>query len=135
MPYRSPPLLLATLLCLGSLGCGTADSVDAVQGVRNNARIQSDVNTCPTFAFYMVLPKQLRDGEPATVIALATDAGSSDESITYAWTATSGTFSRVDSSVTEYSCTSSGPQVLRVTASDQDGCGSALNLDVECNAQ
>lgn len=127
-------ILRALFLVTVQLGCGTADSVDAVQGVRNGATVATGVNTCPSFGFYMVLPKQLRAGEVATAIAVATDAQSSTEHLTYDWTATSGTFSRTDASVTEYSCASSGAQVLRVTASDQNGCSSALNLDVECSA-
>jgi hypothetical protein len=132
---HNPLLTFATLaLSVTLLGCGTADSVDAVEGVRNGATVATGVNTCPSFAFYMVLPKQLRPGEIATVIAVATDARSSATNITYAWTATSGTFSRTDTSVTEYSCASSGAHVLRVTASDQNGCNSALALDVVCDA-
>jgi hypothetical protein len=121
------------LVAASSLACGTADSVDAVQGVRNGATVATGVNTCPSFGFYMVLPKQLRAGEVATAIAVATDAQSTS-TLTYAWTATSGTFSRTDTSVTEYTCTNTGAQVLHVTASDQNGCDSALDLAVECDA-
>lgn len=133
---RTPSLfsLMWLALAAGSLGCGSAESVDAVEGVRKGATVKTGVNTCPTFTFYMVLPKRVRGDEVATVIAVASDAQSSRRPLTYVWTATSGTFSRTDSSLTEYRCGDRGPQVLEVTASDQNGCDSVLNLDVECDA-
>jgi hypothetical protein len=118
-----------------SLSCGSADSVRAVQDdPPPDVGVDTKINSCPSFAFSLVLPKQIRAGEVATVAAFAIDPDSDDTQLDYAWSATSGDFSAPTDSLTEYRCAESGPQVLRVTTSDPDGCENNLDLDVTCDA-
>jgi hypothetical protein len=125
--------LSALLLCGGVLGCGAADNVlDTREDAPEDVPINSSVNACPSFAFYMVLPRELRLGELATVTAYATDADSDDTKLSYAWLATSGSFAEPARGLTSYSCTDAGPQVLTVTTWDPDGCENSLDLDVTC---
>jgi len=129
-----------TLVAIGALGhvflsCGTADTVTAVQDEPPpKAGIETKINSCPSFAFSMVLPKKIRAGEVATALAFAVDPDSDDVTLRYAWSATSGDFAAPADSLTEYTCAESGPQVLRVTTSDPDGCESNVDLDVTCDA-
>lgn len=121
------------LLCCGLLGCGAAENVlTAREDAPEDVPIDSSVNACPSFAFSMVLPKALRLGELATVMAYATDADSDDTKLSYAWLATSGSFAEPARGLTSYSCTDAGPQVLTVTTWDPDGCENSLDLDVTC---
>ena len=51
------------------------------------------------------------------VSAMATDADTG-ETLTYAWSATSGTFSSVGSATTKYACGPAGMNTLTVTVTD-----------------
>jgi hypothetical protein len=116
-----------------TLSCGVADSVRAPRADDPpDVGVQSQINSCPSFAFSLVLPKQIAAGETATVAAFAIDPDSDDTQLGYVWSATSGDFAAPTASLTEYTCTESGPQVLRVTTSDPDGCEDNLDLDVTC---
>jgi len=117
-------------------GCGAADGTRTLQEepVTVEARGDSAVNTCPSFAFYLVLPKEIRAGEIATATALATDADSDDAKLSYVWSASAGELTQPDSSLTKYTCTDFGPQALQVTARDPQGCEANLTLAVTCLA-
>ena len=115
------------------LSCGAADSVRADRPEDPpDVGVESQINSCPSFAFSLVLPKQIATGEIATVAAFAIDPDSDDTQLGYAWSATSGDFAAPTASLTEDTCIESGPQVLRVTTSDPDGCENNLDLDVTC---
>jgi hypothetical protein len=117
------------------LGCGAADSSRAVQDEPPDAaQLDATVNTCPSFAYSMVLPQAIRAGETAFVVALATDPDSDDALLTYRWSASSGDFGHANDPLSEYTCADAGPQVLTVTTSDPDGCENNLDFDVVCAA-
>jgi hypothetical protein len=129
------PAAFAALCVLArlTLSCGAADSVRAARpDDPPDVGVESQINSCPSFAFSLVLPKQIAAGEIATVAAFAIDPDSDDTQLGYVWSATSGDFAAPTASLTEYTCTESGPQVLRVTTSDPDGCENNLDLDVTC---
>jgi hypothetical protein len=127
--------LAAAVLGYSFFSCGAADSVKAVQADPPPAAgIETKINSCPSFAFSMVLPKRIRAGEVAIATAFAVDPDSDDDLLHYAWSATSGDFAAPDDSLTDYTCVELGPQVLRVTTSDPDGCESNIDLDVTCDA-
>jgi hypothetical protein len=126
--------VVASVLGYGFFSCGAADSVKALPPEPPpQAGIQTKINACPSFAFSMILPKRIRTGEVATALAFAVDPDSDDVTLRYAWSATSGDFAAPGDSLTEYTCRESGPQVLRVTTSDPDGCESNVDLDVTCD--
>jgi hypothetical protein len=124
--------VVASSLC--ALGCGAADNVKVERSDTDEVSIESTVNTCPVFAFYLVLPKEILPNEVAVVSAQATDIDSDDAKLEYSWSATSGEFTDAQQSPTSYTCGDSGPQVLHVTTLDPDGCEAALDLDVTCLA-
>ena len=116
-------------------GCGAADSTKAVQDdPPEDTRLATTVNTCPWFAYSMVLPQAIRAGETAFVVALGTDLESDDALLTYEWSASSGDFGHPRDPLTEYTCADAGPQVISVTTSDPDGCENNLDFDVVCDA-
>jgi hypothetical protein len=123
---------LPAALCLISLACSASDTTRAVREDPSEAQVRPNPNLCPTFSFYMVLPQRIRDDEPAVAIVYATDVDSDDAKLTYAWSATAGDFTHPDETLTEYSCAGLGPQQLKVTTRDPDGCESVLALDVDC---
>ena len=100
---------LATLvLCLAATaGCGSADST--FQGRDepvDDVGVAPNVNTCPTFAFYFVLPQQIHPEQAAALLVQGTDLDSDDEDLVYQWSATSGVFSTPTHQSTEYRCAS-----------------------------
>jgi hypothetical protein len=116
-------------------GCGSADSSRAVQGEPpEDATLAATINTCPAFAYSMVLPQTIAPGETAFVVALGTDPDSDDALLKYRWSASSGAFGHPTDPLSEYTCADAGPQVLTVTTSDPDGCENNLDFDVVCAA-
>ena len=127
---------VAPLLLLASTACGAADASHAARPApEDDAVVASSVNTCPSFAFYFVLPRQIHLDEFAIAGVQGIDADSDDTELRYVWSATSGTFSTPGRASTQYRCSESGPQVLTVTTSDAEGCAGALALDVNCADQ
>lgn len=122
------PCALALLL-----GCGSADSTRAARPAPvEDAQLGASINSCPTFAYSMVLPQTIHAGETAIVVALGTDPDSDDSLLTYRWTATAGDFGHPNDPLSEYTCADVGPQVLSVTTSDPEGCENNLDFDVVC---
>ncbi len=118
-----------------AIGCGAADATRAVQGdPPADTQLATTVNTCPSFAYSMILPQAIRASETAIAVALGTDPDSDDSLLTYQWSATSGDFGHPKDPLTEYTCADAGPQVLSVTTSDPDGCENNLDFDVVCDA-
>lgn len=115
------------------LGCGSADSTRAARAdPADDTQLGASFNTCPTFAYSMVLPQTIHADETAIVVGLGTDPDSDDALLTYRWSATSGVFGHPSDPLSEYTCAAVGPQVLSVTTSDPDGCENKLDFDVVC---
>jgi len=84
----SPWALVASLVA-----CGAADATLAVRpDPPDDAGFTSSVNTCPSFAFHLLLPRVIRAGEAATASVWAIDTDSDDTLLRYAWSATAGDF-------------------------------------------
>jgi len=107
------------------LVCGTVTT-------RGNTRFNGTFNTCPEIAQLAVAPLQLDVGGKINVSAGATDVDGN--TLTYAWTATGGTFDAATAATTQYNCTAAGPQTLTITVSDGQGCVTALTADVSCTS-
>jgi hypothetical protein len=124
---------VATALLVLLSACSAADSARQDRDrPPEPIAVTPAVNACPTIASYFVLPQRLRPDEFAAVLVQGTDIDSDDDALSYAWSATSGVFSEPAQPFTEYRCAGTGPQVLTVTASDEQGCGEVLALDVDC---
>lgn len=126
-----------SVLALGS-GCGVPDSSQVATGNEpepQEAQVAPDVNTCPSFAFYFVLPKEIPRNEVAKLIVQGTDEDADDADLAYAWEASSGTFDDSSRPITTYRCDQLGPQMLTITATDSSSCSKLLALDVNCLEQ
>ncbi len=93
---------------------------------------ESQINICPAFQGSSANPTDIPAGQPAQILVLAVDPDGLDSSLKFQWSAPSGTFSEPTHSVTEYRCDKSGPQLLKVVATDSDGCSSDLSVNVTC---
>src|SRR4051812_13625428 len=127
---------LAPLVVILLQGCGAGDQTHAVRD--DPPKWQSadiETNVCPVFEASFVSPKLVRAEAPAFVAVRATDPDADDQRITYAWTATAGTFSEPALPATEYRCDELGDQVLTAVASDASDCGVAIHINVTCVAE
>ena len=97
-------LLLVATLCVGSCGGGGGD------GVTNNAPQVSSV-TCS--------PPNVSKGGSTTVVCEASDADG--DTLSYDWTATTGTFTGSGSTVTWMAPNEDGTYTIRVTVTDGKG--------------
>jgi hypothetical protein len=72
---------------------------------------------CPTLTTWLITPQAASSADPISVSVTASDADSGD-TLSYAWSATSGTFVDPTSASTQYDCAATGPQTLTVQVSD-----------------
>jgi hypothetical protein len=89
-------------------------------------------NMCPVFDHHLVVPQDIAPENSADVSVLASDPDGADGTLTYVWSATSGTFTELLLPKTTYRCAAPGAAVLAVHARDVEGCESELLLDVQC---
>jgi len=99
---------------------------------RGNVLVNGQFNSCPELTFVYVAPLQTDVGLQMVVEADATDADG--DTVTYAWTATDGTFVSPSSGDTSYNCSASGDQTLTLTINDGGNCATSLAVDVVCVA-
>lgn len=80
--------------------------------------INGQIDSCPVVTSYIVSPIAVSAGGTIDVSAAGADLDASD-TVTYAWTATAGTFDAPGSASTRYHCpAASSQQVLTITVSD-----------------
>lgn len=72
---------------------------------------------CPTLTGWFITPQSTVGTSPVDVSVMASDADMGD-TLTYAWTATSGTFASAASPMTQYTCAATGSQTLTAAISD-----------------
>ena len=72
---------------------------------------------CPTLAAWLIAPQQTATADPIDVTVTAADADVGD-TLSYAWTATAGTFTSATAATTQYTCTTTGAQTLSVAVTD-----------------
>jgi hypothetical protein len=125
------------LVCGGSLlatGSGSA--------VVDGNLVKGD--NCPVLTAWSASPLQATAPTGSIdVTATASDADA-DESLTFTWSATSGTFAAASSSgpppatsTTKYVCTDAGPATLKVTVTDNhvpSTCSASQEIPVDCNS-
>ncbi len=126
--------------CLSILcSCGSGEGARLTPSNDADAHAAADVtprvNVCPTFRGYLVLPGEIPPAVDAAVFVQATDPDGNPDSLVYAWSADSGTFSRPEQPYTTYRCGDPGPRTLRLSARDSSGCFGHFDVDVSCLAQ
>jgi hypothetical protein len=95
-------------------------------------------NNCPVLNSWMASPLQTSTAGQIDVSAAATDLDTSatpPQTLTYAWTATAGTFVAPAAATTKYSCSVAGTQTLTVTATDNYSptpCAVVQTFTVNC---
>jgi hypothetical protein len=72
---------------------------------------------CPTLTAWLIAPQQSAAADPIDVTITAADSDVGD-TLTYAWTATAGTFASPTAATTQYTCAATGPQTLSVAVTD-----------------
>jgi hypothetical protein len=72
---------------------------------------------CPTLASYFISPQQTMGSSPIDVTVMGADSDVGD-TLTYAWTASSGTFANAANATTQYTCGATGSQTLTVAITD-----------------
>jgi hypothetical protein len=72
---------------------------------------------CPTLASYFISPQATMGSAPIDVTVAGADSDMGD-TLTYAWTATSGSFASATSATTTYTCGATGAQTLTVAITD-----------------
>ncbi|HVY40667.1 MAG TPA: hypothetical protein VHM31_22165 [Polyangia bacterium] len=99
------------LLCSGLVAdAGTLGSVVVTGSV-----VPGD--HCPALTAWFIAPQSATGTTPIDVSVTATDADSG-ETLTYAWTAGSGTFASAGAATTQYTCGTAGSQTLSVAITD-----------------
>jgi hypothetical protein len=119
------------------MGTSSAFNVVAGQSVPVSVNLQCDVTPsdagalgsvvvsgaivpgdhCPTLSSYFISPQQTMGSAPIDVTVMGGDSDQGDM-LTYAWTASSGTFANAAAATTQYTCGATGMQTLTVAITD-----------------
>jgi hypothetical protein len=136
---RSVTCLLAVLL---SVGCGAGErTISDYQRPPDPLQATASTNVCPTFGWWLLLPKSLRLGETTEVIVNVSDPDAPASPLQFEWASSVGAFSEATGvegledlvlAQTAYTCEASGQQRLTLSARDESDCTSTLDLDVLC---
>jgi len=89
-------------------------------------------NNCPALTSYTAAPLAVAVGGVIAVGATASDLDPMT-TLTFAWTATGGSFASATSASTSYNCSAAGSQTLTITVSDGN-CTDAATIPVTCVA-
>jgi hypothetical protein len=120
-----------TLVCGGSQLQSGSGSV-----IVNGTVVGGD--NCPVLQSWMASPLQSSITGQIDVSALATDADTTatpPQTLSYAWTASAGTFVNPTSATTKYNCSVAGDQTLTITVSDDYSptpCTAIMTFPVKC---
>jgi hypothetical protein len=128
------------LTCSGSstfdVKAGTTTSVSphlqCRKGKIGGVGVTPVVNVCPSVDS-ITAPAHDVVGTAVAVSAAASDLDNGPSTLTYAWTATSGSFSSTTIAAPTFTCAAAGTATLRVTVSDSD-CTDTASVDVICDA-
>jgi hypothetical protein len=89
-------------------------------------------NSCPQITATVATPSLARLGETMEVASTVTDADG--DSLTYAWSVSSGDLSSLSDATTTYTCTRLGKARIRLLVTDgHDGCQQSFDVDVNCD--
>jgi hypothetical protein len=95
--------------------------------------VNGSTNVCPHVDGLTVGPLQTTVGNAISIAGSGSDADNAPSSLTYAWTATSGTIAAASSPSTTLTCTAPGTVTVTLTVSDGD-CKDAASIAVTCSA-
>jgi hypothetical protein len=132
-------LTMSATTTTGVSCAGTSAPFDVTAGVTSNVAVNITCNSimpdagtgliiahgtvvagdsCPNLTSSLVSPQQTGLANPIDVMATASDSDVSD-TLTYAWSATAGTFTSASSASTQYHCpATAGTQTLTLTITD-----------------
>jgi hypothetical protein len=135
---RGAPLFLGSFIalsaCSGSHHTQTPDANLPIEVTDGAVKISPTFDDCPTVVV-IASPKSSRVGEPIAVSAIGSDDDSAAH-LTYAWSATAGTFASTTAAGTVFTCPGTqlaGPQTITVAVSDGK-CGQSQSITVSCYA-
>jgi len=118
-----------TVVAQQSVGVSVAITC-RTDSIRAEVTLEAEPNVCPDVNSVLVAPRRTRVGSPISVEANAED--SDGDAISFAWTATSGSFAAPSSATTTYMCSDLGEQTLSVTINDEGNCASLHQTVVRC---
>ena len=129
---RTSTVVFLAIGLLGLSGCNKAErrypTINARSPDGGSASVHGDYNRCPQVLF-IATPEHVRVGQPISVMAIASDADG--HTLTYAWTATSGSFASANSPTTTFECARNGAVTITLTVSDAS-CPSTISGVVLC---
>ena len=109
LPGQSVPVAV-NISCEGTVADGGIGSV-----VVSGTLVPGD--HCPTLTGWLITPQQTAAADPIDLTVTAADADLGD-TLSYAWTASAGTFASATAATTQYTCTATGAQTLSVAVTD-----------------
>jgi len=92
--------------------------------------IDGTFNACPYITFYTVVPLQVAVGNTIALQAAADDINVAD-TLSYSWSATTGTVASATAANTTYTCSVAGSPTLTLTVSD-GSCQDTADVQVDC---
>jgi len=95
--------------------------------------VNGTVNICAAVDGISANPSQALVGAPISLEALAHDSDASPKPLSYAWSASSGSFSDPSAKNPIFKCSTAGTVTVNLTVSDGD-CGDKASVDIECAA-
>lgn len=99
---------------------------------RGTVLVNGTFNNCPSVDFSSASPLATAVGSKINLTTAASDLDAG-ATLTYAWTATGGSFAAAAAATTEYTCSAGGPQTLTLTVSDGN-CTDVTTIAVNCIA-
>src|SRR6476469_8286917 len=113
---RTSTAVIVAVGALGVFGCNKAErrypTISAGSPDGGNVGVRGDYNFCPQVIF-LASPDHVPVGRPIVLTAVATDKDG--DRLTYAWTATSGTFSNPSSPTPSFDCARNGDVTITLT--------------------
>jgi hypothetical protein len=100
--------------------------------------VNGPLNICPQIDGLSASPAEVVVGSSIALTASGHDTDAGPSALSYAWTATSGTFANAAAATTSFTCTAAGPATLTLALSDGDpaaSCADHLSVTVTCTAQ
>lgn len=95
--------------------------------------VNGTLNVCPLIDGISANPAEVNVGGVIALEATTHDADSGPDAISFAWTATSGTFADATRANVELTCQEPGTTTLTLTVSDGDtGCTEVMTVPVQC---
>lgn len=106
---------------------------------RGEVEVNGTFNLCPTLTSWIAAPLTVSTSGEIAVSATASDTttdGTTPDTLTFAWTATGGSFDAPDAAATNFNCSTPGNQTLTVTVTDSSpggsSCSDSATIAVNC---